>query len=123
MDLMALFSQGWALVAGFNQLDTAGKIGGCVLLVIALVKNSALLPLWNKVGAWKVLVAPALAVAYAVVMVQPLTLQAVMASLVGGALAVATHELLDAVKSLPGIGPLFVKVINFVGGFLKVPAK
>lgn len=121
MDFMDLFNQAWMLVKGFNELDVAGKIGGIVLLVLSICKNSALRPLWDKAGAWKVLVAPALAVIYAVVMVKPLTLSAIVASLVGGALAVATHELLDAVKNLPGIGPAFLKVIGFVQGLLKAP--
>jgi hypothetical protein len=121
MDLMELFNQAWGLIAGFNQLDLAGKIGGIVLLVLSIVKNSALRPLWDKAGAWKVVVAPALAVLYALIMVQPFTLKAVVASLVGGALAVASHELLDAIKNLPGIGPAFVKAIGFVQGILKAP--
>jgi len=121
MDLMELFNQGWALITGFNQLDVAGKIGGIVLLVISIVKNSALRPLWDKAGAWKVMVAPVLSVVYALVMIHPFTLQGLMASLIGGALAVATHELLDGVKSLPGIGAGFQKAIDFVQGLLKAP--
>jgi len=120
-DVMALFTQGWALVTGFKDLGTAGAIGGLVLLLISLVKSSLIRPLWDKMGAWKVLVAPALAFIYTVVTVQPLTLQAVVTSLIGGAMAVATHELLDAVKQLPGVGPVFIKAIDFVKGLLKAP--
>lgn len=121
MDLMEIFNQLMDLIKNFNGMDVAGKIAGIVLLIIAIVKSSLLRPLWDKAGAWKIVVAPSLSLVVAFVMIQPFEPKAIFTSLLSGALAVATHELLDAIKNIPGVGPAYVKAITFIQMLLKAP--
>ena len=116
-----LLSQAWNLILNFNSLPLPGKISGIVLLVLALWKSSFVQPYWAKLGAWQVVVAPTLGVVIAVVSVQPLTLAAIWQSLLGGLISIALHELLDAAKSIPTLGPIYVRLICAVESFLGSP--
>jgi hypothetical protein len=121
MDLGQLLTQLWALIQGFAAMDTSTKIMSIVLLLIAVWKSSILQPYWAWFGKGQILVAPALAVIVAVLSVHPFSWAALWMSLVGGALAVATHELLDAAKNIPGLGPQYVSLIAFFASLFQAP--
>lgn len=111
----------WELIQAFPSLASQDKIIGILVLVIGLVKSSALRPLWDALGAFKVLVAPAMAVILAVVSVKPFTVAALAHSIGDGMLAIALYQMLDAVKSMPMIGPKYVAIIAWVMKLLKSP--
>jgi len=121
MDIGQLMSQAWDLIKGFGAMDSSTKIMSIVMLLIAVWKSSLAQPLWAKLGKLQILVAPALAVVVSLLSIHPFTMAALWMSLVGGGLAVATHELLDAAKSIPGLGAMYVSLIGFAMQLLGSP--
>jgi hypothetical protein len=121
MDLGQLMTQLWALIQSFPTMDTSTKLMGIVLLIISIWKSSILQPYWAWFGKWQILVAPSLSVIVAVLSVHPFSWAALWASLVGGGLAVATHELLDQAKNIPGLGSAYVSVIGFFASLFQAP--
>jgi hypothetical protein len=121
MDIAGLFSQLVSLIQSFGSLSAPAKIAGIVLFIVAVVKSSFVQPLWAKLGNAQVLVAPILAVIVSIVSIQPFSWAALWSSLLSGALAIGMHQLLDAVKTLPGIGSAYLTVINFVESILQAP--
>lgn len=106
-------------------LGTPLTIACICLLVIASVKVSFLDSLlWDKLGYAQAFVAPVLGLVVGFIMLgvngTTLTLAAVFTFLGSGAGAVGLHELLDAVKGIPGLGTAYVNIItaieNFLGG-------
>lgn len=116
-EIILFVSQGMEALKDFGALAAHMKLAAILTILISLVKLSALRPLWEKLGAAKVLVAPALSLALALVQTlggQPLTKVAVINALVVGAGAVALHEFLDALKEIPTIKEKFSAVIDLV---------
>lgn len=110
-------------VHALGGLPWAGKIASVVLLIIAAFKVSVLNDLvWSKLGAFKAVAAPVLGLVAGVLMlsVSPggITVAGLLAYVGAGAGAVLLHELLDMVKAIPGIGPLWVTVIGVIEGAL-----
>lgn len=115
-------------VANFVQsmggMTTMLKISGIILLVIASMKVTFLNTLiWAKLGNYQIWVAPALGLAAGILSLgSGLTLPAAFAYASAGGGAVYIHEILDLVKAIPGIGSIYVSVINFVEGMFGGPA-
>jgi hypothetical protein len=122
MDIGALFSQLYAFITGFATMSTAAKISGIVLLIIAIMKSSFLAPVWAKLGNLQVLVAPVLAIAVSMVAIQPFTWATFSQSLISGTVAIGVHQLLDGIKTIPGLGSIYISVINFFESILQAPA-
>lgn len=106
-------------IQGFGGLGWVGKISSVVLLVVASTKVSFLHDLiWVRLGAAQAWVAPILGLAAGIlapaISHQAITLPGVMAYVAAGAGALLLHELLDTVKAIPGIGSLYVGIINLV---------
>lgn len=98
-----------------NTTDPQVKLAGFVLMMIALWKSSyAKLFVWEKLGNYKILVAPLLGLISAALTIKPLDLHTLWLGISGGFLAAGLHEVLDAIKVLPGIGPKYVSIINFI---------
>lgn len=100
------------------------KIAGIVLLLISLTKVSFLRPLWDKLGAAKAVLAPVLGLVVGFLIFQasnPMTFAAVVGYLLSGGGAIMLHEILDAVKSLPMVGPVFKSVIEAIQKLLRAP--
>lgn len=116
-----ILGQIWAFIQGFGDMSLLHKISGITLLLIAVWKSSIVKPLWDKLGAAKILVAPALGMIAAVVSVEPFSWAAIWQGLQGGVLAIALHELLDAVKLMPWVGDKYKTVIDFISGILFKP--
>jgi hypothetical protein len=97
------------------------KIASILFILVALFKNSMFQPHWTALGKWKPFVAPVLSLAAFLVMVQPLTLESVFAALTTGAAAGYFAQILDAVKTLPGVSSVALFVTELVGKLLKKP--
>lgn len=107
-------SQVIELVKSFGGLPWMGKVAGVIMLLIASCKVSFLKPMWAKLGAAQVYVPLVLALIGGIVSMQPITLPGVVAYMFAGAGAVILHELLDSVKAIPGLGSIYVSIINLV---------
>lgn len=120
LSMNSFMSDVLTFIANFGGLPTVGKISAAVLLLIASMKVSFIRGfVWDKLGAFKALVAPLLGVFVGVLSMQPITLPGLAAYFFAGAGAIVLHELFDAIKSMPGIGPVYVSVIEMIQKLLK----
>jgi hypothetical protein len=114
-------------VVSFGGLPWTLKVAAIITLLIGSLKVSAARPLWDRLGAFKAFASPVLALALGIITLgagpESVTLKGVSAYLFAGAGAIILHELLDAVKSLPGVGAAYVGAINLIQGFLRKPAE
>lgn len=106
-------------VAGFGGLSWMGKVSAICLLIVASMKVSFLQPLWAKLPPIvQTLAAPMIALIGGLlgsaVGGQSLTLASALAYVGAGGGAVILHELLDGVKTIPGIGAVMVAIINII---------
>lgn len=116
-EIITVVAQAMDALKDFDLLAAHMKVAVVLTILISAVKLSMLRPLWDKLGGFKVLVAPALSLALALVQAlggQPLTKVAVLNALVIGAGAVALHEFLDALKGVPVVQDKFGPVIDLV---------
>jgi hypothetical protein len=97
------------------------KIAGLVTLLVGLTKSSFAAPYLAKLGNFSVLVAPVLGVVLALLGLPGISSATVLAGLHGGSLAIAVAALLEAVKSVPGVGGVYVSLINLVEKLLGAP--
>lgn len=109
--------QGFQAIGGASGM---AKIAIIILLLIASMKvnliNNAL---WSKIpDKFKGWLAPGLGLLAGLLLLPKLSLAAVMAYVVSGGGAVALHEILDLVKLIPGIGSMWVSLIDIVEGAL-----
>jgi len=107
-------SQVLEFIKAFGGLSTVAKISGAVLLIIGSMKVSFLKTYWDMLGSAKAFVGPVLGLIIGVISMSPITLSGLAAYLFAGAGAIILHELLDAVKALPGIGSVYVSIIDFI---------
>lgn len=106
-------------IQGFGGLPWIGKVSSVILLIVASMKVSFLHDLiWAKLGAAQAWLAPVLGLLAGIIAPaisgQPITLPTVMAYVSAGAGALILHELLDSVKSIPGLGATYVGIINLI---------
>lgn len=97
-------------------------------LILTLWKSSVLQPLWAKLPAslqaWMgPLMGIVAAIGSMVANGGSLSWSIIMAGLSTGALGMALHVLLDSIKVLPGIGGIWVTVINYLENFLAAPSE
>lgn len=115
-------SQVLDLIKSFGGLPWAAKVGGIIMLVIGSMKVSFAKPLWDKLGAAQAFVAPILAMMVGALSMSPFSWAGMGAYLAAGAGAIAVHELLDALKSIPGLGPVYVAMISWLESVLGSPS-
>jgi hypothetical protein len=121
---MELISEILGYLKGFGDLNTAGKIGAVVMILMALWKSSLLRPWWDKLGSAKVIIAPLLGLALALVKLpwdSGSVLEVLKLGLQGGALAMGLHLLLNAVKELPFVGEKYDKWLDLIDKLLLRP--
>lgn len=111
--------QVFSVISGLGGLSWALKVSAIILLVVASMKVSILrLYVWDKLGGFKAVVAPLLGLAAGLIANfgngQPLSLAGLLAYVLAGAGAIALHELLDALKGIPGAGEVYRSVIDFL---------
>jgi len=118
---MDFLAQVFAAIKAMGGLPWAGKVAAICLLLVASMKVSFIAPLWDKLGAAKVFVAPALALIGGLLSMDVITLPGAMAYIMAGAGAIAMHQILDAIKAIPGLGAMYVAVIDLISGLLRKP--
>jgi hypothetical protein len=122
MDLGQFVDQLYAVLQNFGALSPLLKASAILTLLISAWKVSAFQWMWSQLGKFQSFMAPLLMTA--AVIVQSLiksgsvNWSSVGTAIVIGLTSIGFHELLCALKSFPGIGPLFVKVIDVVEAFL-----
>lgn len=114
------------VIKQLGGMSTMMKISAILMIIVASMKVSFLNQLvWSKLGAAKVFVAPVLALVAGLLGLGaggvPITGPLVVAYLFAGGGAVFLHQVLDSLKELPGIGQLYISLIDFVSGLLKGP--
>lgn len=113
-------------VQGFGGMSFMMKISTLILILVASMKVSFIRSfVWDKLGAFKALAAPILSLIVGIislVSVGPFSWSGLIAYLFAGAGAIILHEILDSVKALPGIGPIYLKAIDLIQGLLKKKA-
>jgi hypothetical protein len=102
-----------------SGLSSWALYAAIITLVIASMKVSFLDDLiWNRLGNFQIWFAPFLGLVGGLIVMKangvPLTLGAVLAYVSAGAGAVFLHELLDLVKLIPGLGPVYVSIITVI---------
>ena len=121
------FVQVLEVIKVFGGLSTMLKISAVITLLVASMKVSFMNDLiWSKLGAAKVYVAPTLGLIGGILGVGvegPVTAASIFAFVTAGAGAVFLHEILDSVKAIPGIGAIYITIINLIQGALGGPKK
>lgn len=115
------------VVQQFGGLPMMLKIASVIMLIIASMKVSYINSMvWAKLGAAQVYVAPVLGLIAGILGLGsggvPVSAALVFAYVSAGAGAVFLHEILDSVKAIPGIGPIYVTLIDLIEGALGGPA-
>ena len=111
---------------GFGGIPWTLKIAAILMILLGTLKVSFARPVWDKLGPYKALAAPVLSLLIGIVSLganpnQMITGPGVVAYLFAGAGAIVLHELIDAIKSIPGIGPTYLNILVFMQTFLKKP--
>lgn len=113
-------------VKDFGGLGSFAKISGAITLLLSLTKVSFIKPLWDKLGDFKAYAGPALgflAGLFNAFTGNKFDWAVVAAWTFAGSGSVFLHEILDTIKAIPGVGTLWVTVIEIIKGILKAPAK
>jgi hypothetical protein len=121
-DITSLLGQLLSLIEGLGSMSPQAKIAAVVLFLTAVWNSSFLQPYWAALGNAQTLVGPVLGLVSGILSVSPLSWSSVWTGVYGGSLAVLVIALLNAVKVLPGIGPVYVSVINFIENLLGSPS-
>lgn len=105
-------------IKSFGGISWVLKISGIITIIIASMKVSFLNDLiWSKLNGFKAWLAPILGIIMGVVSLSlsgQLTFAGVLAYFAAGAGAVVLHELLDTIKAIPGLGAIYVAIINAI---------
>lgn len=120
---MDFLTQVIEVIKNIGGVTTLLKISLVVTLLISSMKVTFLNDLiWSKLGAFKVYAAPILALIVGICSIgangSPMSWALVFAYLTAGGGAVFLHEILDTIKAIPGLGPIYVTIINLISGLL-----
>lgn len=102
----------------FGGLSGMTKVALVILLIIASMKVSFLNSVWAKLGKIQIWIAPALGLIAGAFLLPSISLGGLFTYVSAGAGAVFLHEILDLVKLIPGLGTIYVSIINIVEGAL-----
>jgi len=119
-------AQVFEMVNSFGGMPWTLRVAAVIMLLVASMKVSFARPLWDKLGKFKSLVAPLSGLVAGLLILGSsgsLTLAGAIAYMFAGAGAIILHELLDSIKGLPGLGKMYIAVIEFLQGLLKKPKK
>jgi hypothetical protein len=115
-------------VKNIGGLSTLLKISAIIALLVSSMKVSSLNALvWDKLGKAKVWVGPALGLLAGILGLgaagAPLSVALVVTYVTAGGGAIFVHEILDLIKAIPGLGPVYVRVIEIIEINLGGPAR
>jgi hypothetical protein len=117
----SLISAVSTVIQNFGGLSWALKIACIVLLIIAFMKVSFLSSFWAKLGSFQAYLAPVLGLILGALTLSvsgSVTLAGVLAYLAAGSGAILLHELLDTIKAIPGLGAVYVGIIDAIESVL-----
>jgi hypothetical protein len=97
------------------------KIAGSLFILVAVFKNSALQPHWDKLGKFKPFVAPILSLVAFLFLVQPFTFESFIAAVTTGAAAGYFAQIVDALKTIPKVGSFVTFLSDIIGKIFKKP--
>lgn len=118
----SLISAVSTVIQNFGGLSWTLKIACIVLLIIAFMKVSILSSFWAKLGKFQAYAAPILGLLLGILTLSvsgPISLAGVMAYLAAGSGAILLHEILDTIKAIPGLGSVYVGIIDAIESVLK----
>lgn len=121
---MSFFDKVLDYVKGFKDMPTLLKVSGGIILLISTMKVSFLKPLWDKLGEKQEWLAPALgfiAGAFAGFEDGKFDWAVLATYAFAGAGAPYLHDILDKVKVIPGIGQIWLTVIEIIKKVLFAP--
>ena len=102
-------------VKAFGGLGALGKLALVISLVIGSMRVTFLAPLWDKLpGAVKPWMAPLLAALVGFLSLSKFDGATLLAFMMTGGGSVLLDNVLDGIKSIPGIGAGIVALINFL---------
>ena len=111
-----------SVITNWQLLGWQAGVVALLTLIVSTTKNSVLRGyIWDKLGWAKAFVAPGLGIVLYMLGMAEFSWKAALLGLTSGLGAIALHQLLDAVKGIPSVGPIWVKVIDFLGTLLKRP--
>lgn len=121
------FAQVMEAIKSFGGLSFMLKIAAIVTLIVSSMKVSFLNKMvWSKLGSAQTWLAPILGLIAGLLSLgaggHAITLAAIFAYVSAGSGAIVLHELLDSLKSIPGIGAGFVAIISMIESVLGGPA-
>lgn len=110
-------------IKSFGGLAWGMKVAAVITLIISSMKVSFIRQYtWDKVhGSLKALIAPALGLIAGLLSMGKFDGASLVAWAFAGAGAVLLNSVLDGVKQLPGVGPQYVALINFIEMILMKP--
>lgn len=111
------------LFKNWEVISSQMKIAMILVMIIGVVKNSAFESYFKFFGKWKPVVAPTLSLIVAFLFVQPFTLATALAAITTGVAAGFLSQILDALKTIPGLGSVYVTLIDIIGKLLGKPEK
>lgn len=118
--LIAFISEILSTVGGWKGMPVEFILSGVLALIVSSLKVDLIRSLlWDRLGSYKVLLAPGLSLLGALVVVQPFTWGTVWVALSTGAGAIALYEIVKALKTLPFISPAVSKVLDLADLFFK----
>ena len=121
VSLADFLSEIFKAIQGFGGLPWALKIALIVTVIVGAMKMTVLAPMWDKLGAFKAWAAPILGLVLGVLLMGAngsITLAGVFAYMSSGAGAVMLHEFIKTLKSIPGLGAIFVGILDAIEGSL-----
>jgi len=122
---MEFLNQAMEALKSFGGLLFPAKVAVIITLLISSMKVSFLKPHWDKLGENKPFAAPILSLLAGVLFMlvqKPFSWAGLSVWLMSGLGSVALHDILDALKSKPGIKPIYAKIADIFQGLLKKKA-
>ena len=116
MDTGTFLTQAFQVIQDFHQLTPHLKLISILTLCISAWKVSAFRPYWDKLGWFKTFFAPACMFILSIVngVTGPLNIHILFNAVMIGLGSVGFHEILDAVKTIPHIGPKWMIAVNVI---------
>ncbi len=114
------FAQTLTFIKQFGGLPWVFKIAGIAAILLSTLKISVLREYtWDKLGNAKVWAAPVIGLIFGIASLGTnLTLASALAYISAGAGAIILHELLDSVKAIPGLGGVWISIIDVIKSLL-----